>query len=282
VYAYVLHRILLRSIFGLIATAPVLLMGAILAAAANPTWADNGSIATVNGSIHVSGQHADVTSFNRNMEVDGSQYPSDLSTTNGGIYVDSGQKAGRVSAVNGGIHIGSDTTVGEVTTVNGGVTLGSDATAQSLHTVNGAISVGPGTHIKGEVRTVNGGFDLAQGVDIAGDLANFNGRMHLVGVHIGGSVQTRTGDIYVGSGSHIDGGLRVDAFTFGHGVDNWFTRLIFGDYNGSDQRVPTIIIGPGAVVSGTLHFEREVHLYVSSRAKIGPVEGATAGPYSGE
>lgn len=281
-YAYLLHRILLRSIFGLIATAPVFLMGAILAAAANPAWADNGSIETVNGSIHVSGEHPDVTSFNRNVEVDGSQYPSDLSTTNGGIYIDSGQKAGRVSAVNGGIHIGSDTTVGQVTTVNGGVTVGTGASAQSLHTVNGSISVGSGTHIKGEVRTVNGGFNLAEGVDIAGDLSNFNGRMRLVGVHIGGSVQTHTGDIYVGTGSRIDGGLRVDAFRFDHGLDNWFTRLIFGDYNSTDQRVPTIIIAPGAVVSGTLHFEREVNLYVSSRAKIGPVEGATASPYSGD
>jgi DUF4097 and DUF4098 domain-containing protein YvlB len=282
VNAYLLDRVLLRSIFGLIATAPVFLMGAILAAAANPAWADNGSIATVNGSIHVSGEHPDVTSFNRNVEVDGSQYPSDLSTTNGEIYVDSGQKAGRVSAVNGRIHIGSDTTVGQVTTVNGGVTVGTGATAQSLHTVNGSISVGPGTHIKGEVRTVNGGFNLAQGVDIAGDLSNFNGRMRLVGVHIGGSVQTHNGDVYVGSGSRIDGGLRVEAFKFNYGLDNWFTRLIFGEYNRADQHVPTIIIAPGAVVSGTLHFERDVNLYVSSRAKIGPVEGATASAYSGD
>jgi DUF4097 and DUF4098 domain-containing protein YvlB len=275
-------NLLRRSVFGLISALPVLLMGIILAAAANPAWADNGSISTVNGTIHVSGQHADVSSLNRNVDVDGSEYPSDLHTINGGIFVDSGQKAGTVSAVNGGIHVGSDATVGEVTTVNGGVTLGTDATAQSLHTVNGSISVGPGTHIKGEVRTVNGGFNFAEGIDIAGDLSNFNGRMRLVGVHIGGSVQTRNGDIYVGSGSRIDGGLRVYDFKFNHGPDNWFTRLIFGNYNGPDQHVPTIIIAPGAVVTGTLHFERDVNLYVSSRAKIGPVEGATPSPYSGE
>jgi hypothetical protein len=275
-------HLLRRSVFGLISVIPALLMGIILAAAANPARADNGSIVTVNGSIHVSGEHPDVRSFNRNVDVDGSQYPSDLTTTNGGIFVDSGQKAGRVSAVNGGIHIGADATVGPVTTVNGGVTLGGGATAQSLHTVNGSISVGPGTHIKGEVRTVNGGFDLAEGVDIAGDLSNFNGRMHLVRVHIGGSVQTRNADIYVGPGSHIDGGLRVSAFKFNHGPDNWFTRLLFGNYNGFDEHVPTIIIAPGATVSGTLHFEREVNLYVSNRATIGPVEGATPRPYLGD
>jgi cytoskeletal protein CcmA (bactofilin family) len=274
-------HLLRRSVFGLIASLPVVLLAIILAATANPAWADNGSIVTVNGSIHVGGDHPDVTSFNRSVAVEGSQYPSDLSTTNGGIFVDSGQKAGRVSAVNGGIHVGSEATVGEVSTVNGGVTLGTGATAQSLHTVNGSINVGPGTHIKGEVRTVNGGFNLAEGVDIGGDLANFNGRMHLVGVHIGGSVQTRTGDIYVGPGSHIDGGLRVPAW-INHGSDSWLTRLIFGNFNSSDEHVPTIIIAPGAVVSGTLHFEREVNLYVSSRAKIGPVEGATPSPYAGE
>jgi DUF4097 and DUF4098 domain-containing protein YvlB len=259
-----LNAYLLRhSVFGLIATLPVVLLAIILATAAYPARADNSSIVTVNGTIHVSGEHTDVSSYNRNVDVDGSRYPSDLSTINGAIFVDSGQKAAEVSAVNGSIHVGADANVGEITTVNGRVTLATGATAQSL-------------------RTVNGGINLAQGVDIAGDLSNFNGRMRLVGVHVGGSVKTTNGDIYVGTGSRIDGGLRVSAFKFNHGPDNWFTRLIFGDYNGPAQHVPTIIIAPGAVVSGTLHFEREVNLYVSSRAKIGAVEGATPSAYSGE
>jgi DUF4097 and DUF4098 domain-containing protein YvlB len=274
--------LLRRSVFGLVATAPIILMGIILAAAANPAWADDGSVVTVNGTIHVSGLHGDVRSLNRNVEIEGSQYPSDLTTTNGGIFVDPGEKAGRITAVNGGIHVGSDATVGQVTTVNGGVTLGTDATAQSVHTVNGSIDVGAGTHIKGEVRTVNGGFNVGQGVDIAGDLSNFNGRMHLVGVHVGGSVKTANGDIYVGPGSRIDGGLLVYDNKFNHGFDNWFTRLIFGTNDGFGQHVPMIIIAPGAVVAGTLHFDRDVKLYVSRRAKIGPVEGATPGSYSGE
>jgi hypothetical protein len=274
--------LLRRSIFGLFASLPVLLLAAILATAASPARADNGSIVTVNGTIHVSGEHADVTSFSRNVDVDGSQYPGDLSTINGAIFVDSGQKAARVSAINGSIHVGADASVGDVTTVNGAVALGTGVTAASLHTVNGSIGAGAGTHIKGELRTVNGGINLAEGVDIAGDLSNFNGRMHLVGVHVGGSVRTTNGDIYVGSGSRIDGGVRVSDLKSNHGPDNWFTRLLFGDYNGPAQRVPTIIIAPGAVVSGTLHFERDVKLYVSSRAKIGRVEGATPSAYAGD
>ena len=45
---------------------------------------------------------------------------------------------------------------------------------------------------------------------------------------------------------------------------------------------PRIVVGPGSRVGGTLNFERKVSLYVSDRATIGPVQGATAVKYSGE
>ena len=43
-----------------------------------------------------------------------------------------------------------------------------------------------------------------------------------------------------------------------------------------------IVIGPGATVNGELRFEREVNLYVSNRASVGSVTGATAIPFSGD
>ena len=46
--------------------------------------------------------------------------------------------------------------------------------------------------------------------------------------------------------------------------------------------VPRILIGPGSVVGGTLDFERKVSLYVSDKATIGAVRGATVEKYSGE
>jgi hypothetical protein len=46
------------------------------------------------------------------------------------------------------------------------------------------------------------------------------------------------------------------------------------------RRVPRIIIGPTAVVNGSLRFEREVELFVHPTAKIGTVTGATARPYT--
>jgi hypothetical protein len=41
------------------------------------------------------------------------------------------------------------------------------------------------------------------------------------------------------------------------------------------------VIGPHAVVQGTLEFRREVELYVSDSAQIGAVKGATAQKFSG-
>jgi len=43
-----------------------------------------------------------------------------------------------------------------------------------------------------------------------------------------------------------------------------------------------VIVGPGSVVKGTLRFERPVELYVSDRATIGSVEGATPIKFSGD
>jgi len=48
------------------------------------------------------------------------------------------------------------------------------------------------------------------------------------------------------------------------------------------QQVPRIVIGPGATVQGDLRFERTVQLYVSDKATIGTVTGATAIAFSGD
>ena len=45
---------------------------------------------------------------------------------------------------------------------------------------------------------------------------------------------------------------------------------------------PSIIIGPGATVQGELRFERKVRLFVSDRATIGTVTGATAVSFTGD
>jgi hypothetical protein len=50
----------------------------------------------------------------------------------------------------------------------------------------------------------------------------------------------------------------------------------------SDSHKPRIVIGPGAVVQGELRFEREVQLYVSDKATVGAVSGATPIKFSGD
>ncbi len=49
-----------------------------------------------------------------------------------------------------------------------------------------------------------------------------------------------------------------------------------------DSEDPLLIIGPGATVKGELRFERKVKTYVSDKAIIGPLTGATAVPFSGD
>ncbi|HZV39094.1 MAG TPA: FHIPEP family type III secretion protein, partial [Pseudoxanthomonas sp.] len=70
------------------------------------------------------------------------------------------------------------------------------------------------------------------------------------------------GDVTVGVGSHVKGGLRVEKPN--------------GGFHLGKQRPPRIVIGPDAVVEGALVFEHPVVLYVHKTAKTGPVSGATA------
>ena len=75
-------------------------------------------------------------------------------------------------------------------------------------------------------------------------------------------------DIEVGADSRVDHGILVEK------SNSWF--------NFGSNQPPRVVIGPRAVVQGTLVFEREVELYVSDTARIGEVKGATPIKFSGE
>jgi hypothetical protein len=83
---------------------------------------------------------------------------------------------------------------------------------------------------------------------------------------VGKGVSTFTGDIDIRSGSRVEGGIHLK-------------KPDFGD---PSNRIPHVTIGAGAIVEGTLKFDREVKLLVSDAAKIGPVEGATVQLFSGD
>jgi cytoskeletal protein CcmA (bactofilin family) len=137
-----------------------------------------------------------------------------------------------------------------------------------LHTVNGSITLGAGAHVNAAVTTVNGSLTLHDDSQVGGAVKSVNGTIALTAAHVAGGLETVNGDINLRGASRIEGGILVRKPE--HSFFNW---------NGSE---PRIVIGPGATVAGSLRFEREVRLYVSDRATIGPVTGAKPIRFSGE
>jgi hypothetical protein len=206
--------------------------------------ADNG-VSKVNGSVHVAaGEQA-----------------GDVETVNGSIQIDDGAAVGNVGTVNGSVRVGDHATAKALNTVNGGISLGNNSKADSLETVNGKLQIAAGAQIAGNVSATNGTLSLAPGSSVGGEVSNVNGMMTLEGAHIGRGLQTSNGDITLRAGSRIDGGILVRKSS--PSLFHWH------------HRNPRIVIGPDVVVSGPLKFEREVDLYVSDRATVGHIEGAT-------
>ncbi|UPG90473.1 hypothetical protein L2Y96_01510 [Luteibacter aegosomaticola] len=191
----------------------------------------------------------------------------DISKVNGTASVDAGAHAGDVSTVNGSVRIGDKAVIDKASSVNGSVDLGDGATAKTVHTVNGSLTFGEHAVVEGEVSNVNGRVKLENGANIKGHLANVNGDISLDHAHVGDGIETVNANLTVGDSSKVEGGIVVKKPNMG-----WHT---------SDSRPPTIIIGPHAVVTGTMTFEREVKLYVSDTATVGKIEGATPQKFSG-
>lgn len=190
------------------------------------------------------------------------------SRVNGSIHVPAGRSSGPVDTVNGSIDIDANAAVSSATTVNGHVALGAQATADSLKTVNGDINVGAGAHVSGGLDSVNGAITLGDGATVGGSLENVNGGIRLSAARVDGGITTVNGNIDIRGTSHVEHGIHVQKVD--HGLIHF------------DTNVPRIVIGPGATVDGELRFEREVKLYVSDRATVGTVTGATAIPFSGD
>jgi len=192
----------------------------------------------------------------------------DTHSVNASIQVPPGAKRGEVTTVNGSIRVGDDAAVSDAHTVNGDIQVGAHATADSLHTVNGAITLGAGARVQATVSTVNGALALHDDAEVAGAVKSVNGSIALTAAHVAGGLETVNGDISLRGNSRIEGGIRVrkpENTSF-----HW------------ESTGPRIVIGPGATVAGSLRFDREVRLYVSDRATIGPVTGATPIRFSGE
>jgi acetyltransferase-like isoleucine patch superfamily enzyme len=182
------------------------------------------------------------------------------------VEVPAGSTAEGATTINGSVTVGEGAKVGETATVNGGIHLGEHSTVNSARTVNGGIDVGEGARIMQDVDAVNGGIRLAKGADVGGTVKNVNGGIRLDSAHVAKGISTFTGDIEVGHGSRVEGGIHVQKPDFGNDMN----------------RTPRVVVGADSVVQGTLKFDRDVKLLVSDTAKIGPVEGATVQLFSGD
>ena len=191
----------------------------------------------------------------------------DVDKVNGSIHIENDQQAGDLSTVTGSIRVDTGGSATKLSTVNGGIELGDRVAVDSVETVNGGIELGRGARVARTVEAVNGHIQLAQGAEIAGKASNVNGRITLDSAHVGGGIETVSGDIEVGANSRVEGGILVEK---PHGF-SW-----------GKNKNPRIVIGPHAVVDGTLDFRREVDLYVSDSAKVGTITGATASKFSGD
>jgi DUF4097 and DUF4098 domain-containing protein YvlB len=187
---------------------------------------------------------------------------------NGSIHLLAGKPPGSASTVNGSIHVDENATITNASTVNGSVQLGAHAKADSLNSVNGSITLDTGANVSGSVSSVNGELKLADGAEIQGTLSNVNGKITLVSAHVAGGIKTVNGSMSITGASRVEGGVLVQKSS--------------GESLNIGHDVPRIVIGPGATVQGELRFERAVKLYVSDKATIGTVTGATPIPFSGD
>lgn len=192
----------------------------------------------------------------------------DISKINGSIEVAANSVHGKLETVNGGIRIGEHASIKDVETVNGGITVGDHAGTGDLETVNGGIRIGRAVTIDGGVQTVNGSIFANRSTHIRGGVKTVNGAIGVVATQIGEDVETVNGDITIGIGSRVDGSVHVIRPKL-----NLTLRT---------TRKPKIIIGPHAIVEGSLVFDRDVDLYVHDSAHVGEIRGTTAIPYSSD
>jgi len=181
------------------------------------------------------------------------------SRVNGNLAIEAGQQAGDVSSVNGSITLGRGARAHGVATVNGSVRLEEHSSATKAQTVNGSIVLGEQARVRDGVSTVNGALILRRGATVGGRLENVNGKLSLEGATASGGIDAVNGDIYVGTGSRVEGGIHVGK---PHG-ESW----------SSEPKIPRITIEARATVSGPVRFEREVDLYLGHGVTLSPIEG---------
>ncbi|MEX2494663.1 MAG: hypothetical protein WD448_01170 [Woeseia sp.] len=198
--------------------------------------------------------------MNKSIDVDAGSQSDGQSTLNGSISVgNAAVVSGGLETVNGTIRIDENARIQNASTVNGSVRLAAGASARDVSSVNGSVSIGDIAVVDGEVSVVNGRINLQPGSSVGQDVSNVNGSIHIGGGEIGGDLTTVNGDVTLSDNALVQGDLVV-------------RKPRTGDFD-AGRRKPTVVIGPGARVAGTIRLEQEVELYISDSAQFGGVSG---------
>ena len=204
---------------------------------------------------------------NKNIDVPANaRWSSGTSTVNGVITVGSGAIVdGGLRTINGAIRLGAGAQTGNLTIINGGITLADGAHAQKLEGVNSSVTLGKNVLIGADIAVVNGSLGAAPGTRIDGSAGIVNGDMALCGTVVSGKLSFVNGTVWLAAGSSVLG------------------DIIAKQPQGSNHNLPpVVVIGPHAIVGGSIMFERPGQLYVSDSAVIHGVSGVTPVKFAGD
>jgi cytoskeletal protein CcmA (bactofilin family) len=163
-------------------------------------------------------------------------------------------------------------------TLTSDITLDPGARVSSVESMTGSITLSRGARVSGNVSSDYGAVVLEPESEVVGRLSSDAGSITIDGARVGRGISTTSGDINIGADSQIQGGILVRK----RGVIGLSLGFFQLGVPAGRSTPPRVVIGPGATVSGQLRFKREVQLFVSERASIGPVEGATPIIFTGE
>jgi len=199
------------------------------------------------------------SNVNKSVRIDDGAETDGATSVNGSISVGTHARvSGSLKTVNGKIRVDDNSMVQDVETVNGSLRLGDGVSAAALSTVNGSVELGKQSTAD-SIEAVNGRIMLDSNSAVGRDISNVNGDIVIDGSKVGGDVSTVNGNVELSDAAIIEGDLVVKKPS----------RWSFND----NSHVPSIVIGPGSSVAGTIRLERKVKLYISETAKIGAVEG---------
>ncbi len=200
-------------------------------------------------------------SVNKSIKIEAGSESDGASSVNGSVTVGAGAVVtGTLKTVNGKVRVAEDASSESASTVNGSLSVGENVRAEDLTTVNGSISVGEKSTVSGEIEAVNGRITVEQGASVGQNVGNVNGDIRLEGSEVGGDVNTVSGDVDLSDGAVVRGNLLIE-------------KPSMWSWGEKKPRTPTVTIGPGSRVDGTIILEREVKLYISETAEVGGVTG---------